>query len=140
MNLQKTILDFFVRYGASFITPEGETVHGCLSRVSGEDEPKELVHLPLGYRPAHRVRLLTQGDFPLAENQTLYQGAGRRHSCGLPRCPAGAGGRPRWGRQGRIKKRLAEAFIRICRAVRRRFARRRPLAAVLRAALLRRAA
>lgn len=74
MNLQKTILDFFVRYGASFITPEGETVHGCLSRVSGEDEPKELVHLPLGYRPAYRVRLLTQGDFPLTENQTLTFG------------------------------------------------------------------
>lgn len=86
MNLQKTILDFFVRYGAAFTTPEGETVHGCLSRVSGEDEPKELVHLPLGYRPAHRVRLLTQGDFPLpktrpslpAKRSTLWCWSGRK--------------------------------------------------------------
>ena len=86
--------------------------------------------------------------------------AGRRHGCGLPRCPACAGGRPRRGRHGRGENRLTDAFIRICRAVRcrfgrrgvwgsargtwlavrRRFARRRPLAVVLRATLVRRAA
>ena len=55
MNLQKTILDFFVRYGASFTTPEGERV--------------ELVTLDNGI-----LRLLTQGNFPLAENQTLTSG------------------------------------------------------------------
>ena len=74
MNLQKTIQDFFVWYGDPFTTPEGETVYGCLSRVSGEDEPNELEHLPLGYRPAHQVRLLTQGDVPLTENQILVSG------------------------------------------------------------------
>lgn len=74
MDLQKILLNFFVRYGAAFTTSEGERVYGCLSRVSGEDAPSELVHLPLGYRPAHRVRLLTQGDIPLTENQTLAFG------------------------------------------------------------------
>lgn len=74
MRLTDTILDFFTRYGTAFTTQDGKKVYGCLSRVNGEDEPKELISLPLGYRPAHRVRILSQADFPLTENQVLTAG------------------------------------------------------------------
>ncbi len=77
MNLQKTIQAFFSRYGARFTTRGGAVLTGCLSQVDGEDEPKELENLPMGYRPAHRVRLLSQGDLPLAEGEILTAGQKR---------------------------------------------------------------
>ena len=74
MSLPTTIGDFLVRYGTAFTTSEGNTVYGCLSQVDGEDQAKELVHLPEGYRPAQRVRILSQAEVPLTQNQTLTAG------------------------------------------------------------------
>lgn len=71
MNLQKTIGTFFSRYGQGFTTSQGVSLWGCLSRVDGEDQAPELDSLPMGYRPAHRLRLLTQGDVPLKQGELL---------------------------------------------------------------------
>ena len=64
MSLPNTLGDFFSRYGTAFALSGGGTVYGCLSQVDGEDQPKELTSLPMGYCPAHRVRILSQGSVP----------------------------------------------------------------------------
>ena len=84
MSLPNTLGDFFSRYGTAFALSGGGTVYGCLSLVDGEDQPKELTSLPMGYCPAHRVRILSQGSVPLQENQVLTAG-GKQYTLVLVR-------------------------------------------------------